>query len=1023
MLRHFAQTTRRVKAVADTLAEKFYPETAPLELEVFSPGGRVPFREAARGRYRRTREGERFGPRWATHWLRVAGRIPSAWRGQEVHLRCVSVSEAMVWSPRGEALEGLVSEYWTINGSAHQDIRSHHKVAARARGGEGVRLYVELAITGMFGYGQTGTAPEMTHPGVVGELKTCRLALFDRLAFDLYHDLRTVDLLARELPENHHLRLRAITASNAMVNAIDLGDRSTWAAGREIARAFLAENRGARGFHVSAIGHAHIDTAWLWRIAETRRKCGRSFAAQLRLMERYPEHKFVCSQAQQLAWVKAEYPDLYAQIRRRVREGRFIPCGGTWIEPDCNLPAGESLVRQFLLGQRFFAREFGVRCTEFWNPDVFGYSAALPQLMRGAGIRFFLTQKLSWNQFNKPFTSTFRWEGLDGSSVLTHFPPSDTYNGNASPGEVFASMDKHKDAERSREAYYLFGWGDGGGGPTEGMLESLRRLRDLDGMPAVDIRSPREFFERLEKDSRDPLLWSGELYFELHRATYTTQAATKRNNRRAEQMLHDAEFLSAAAHALGARAYPSKALQQAWELTCLNQFHDILPGSSINEVYRDAAEDYAKVFTLVDGVRTSAAAALGLGGEPRGGRVAVLNTLAFPRREVVDTPRGPRMLEAPPLGYAVPGTPAGDPAAAPVTVRQARGRITLRNSRIEAELDSAGRVRSLVDLATGRQCLAAGAKGNQFVLFDDKPLDSDAWDVDIYHLEKSERPAGGRFLGVEEGHPLRVRLAFEVPLSPRSRLRQEVILRADSPVLEFACQADWHEDNRFLKVEFPLALRADHATYEIQFGHVRRPTHFNTSWDWARFEVCGHRWADLSEPDFGVALLNDCKYGYSCHQNVLRLSLLRAPSFPDPRADRGKHEFRYGVFPHAGGPQAAGVVEQAAAFNQPLRALGTRLPEGSRCSYFAVSHPSLVLDTVKKAEDSDDLIVRLYESRGTRGAAELVSGLPVTGAERVNLLEERAGACAVRGGRVKLEFRPFEIISLRLRVARPARKA
>jgi alpha-mannosidase len=1012
MPRYLPLTTERVRMLADSLAGLIYPESVPVSLGVCSTGDRVSFGEARRGPFRPVKLGARLGPRWSTHWLKLEGRVPAAWHGQEVHLRLVSVSEAMVYSPGGEPLQGLVTTNWGVNGNVFEDLRSRHRALPRARGGERVSFYAEVAVTGLFGFGVSGTSPEMTDPGSVGEIRQCCLERFDPLAFDLYHDVRCLDLLARQLPEGHHLRLRALSAANAIANALDAGDRSTWPAARRIAAAFFRDNAGARGFHVSAVGHAHIDTAWLWRTAETRRKCARTFAAQLRLMERYPEHVFACSQAQQLAWVKREYPSLYAQLRRRARLGQFVPCGGTWIEPDCNLPSGESLVRQFLLGQRFFEREFGRRCTEFWNPDVFGYSAALPQIMQGAGIRFFLTQKLSWNQFNKPASSTFLWEGLDGSRVLTHFPPADTYNGSAAPGELFASMERHKDAERSREAYYLFGYGDGGCGPTEGMLESLRRLRGLDGMPEVTIRPPAAFFSRLEKDVRDPLVWSGELYFEYHRATYTTQAAAKRDNRRAEELLHDVEFLASVAHAQAKAAYPSGTLQELWELTCLNQFHDILPGSSINEVYKDTAAEHARVLSGATLMRERALRSLGLGSRSKAGRTAVVNTLAFERREVVDTPAGPRLLSAPSLGYAVTDG-AGEAPQAPVQWTQGR-RITLSNGRIRADLDRSGRLVSLVDRASGRECLQPGARGNQFVLFEDKPIAHEAWDVEAYHLEKSTRPAGGRFLGASEQGPLRVRLDFEVELSDRSRVRMGVILCADSPYLEFDCHCLWQESQRFLKVEFPLALRSDHATYEVQFGHVRRPTHFNTSWDVARFEVCAHRWADLCEPDFGVAVLNDSKYGYSCLGGTLRLSLLRAPLFPDPHADRGEHRFRYAVMPHAGGPQAAGVSEVAAAFNQPLLVADRVSLPLCRCSFFSVDHPALRIDTVKKAEDSDDLIVRLYETRGTHAEGVLTCTLPVATVARSNLLEEPQRRIASKAGRIPVSLRPFELVTLKL---------
>ncbi len=1023
MLKHLAQTSDRLRQLTEAFAGCYYLEDAPVKVTVFSAPGRVPFAEAVKGKFRPAREGDKFGPRWSTHWFKLEIEIPKSWRGREVHLRFQSVSEALVWSADGRPLQGLVSANWVENSSGgFEDIRSHYALTRRAKGGEKFTLYVEAAITALMGFGMTKAKPEHTDPGFVGELKLCRIAEFDRAAWDLLHDLRTIDLLGRQLPEKHHLRLRAIAAGNNIANVFDPADRATWPEARAIAARFFKDNTGSRQFNVSATGHAHIDTAWLWPIAETIRKCARSFVSQLRLMEEYPEHKFVCSQAQHLAWMKERYPATFNEIKKQARAGRFIPCGGAWIEPDCNLPAGESLVRQFLLGQRFYQREFGRRCHEFWNPDVFGYSAAMPQIMRGAGIKYFLTQKLSWNQFNKPVSTTFLWEGLDGSRVLTHFPPSDTYIGSCGPSELMASMENHKDAERGREAYYLFGFGDGGGGPTDVMLEKLRRQRGLDGMPAVEIRGPEEFFARLEKDTRDPLVWSGELYFEMHRGTYTTQAANKRDNRRAEQTLHDAEFLAALAHATGRAVYPQARLTRAWELTCLNQFHDIIPGSSINEVYRDSARDYDDILAAAATVRDEAAAALWPAGKAKNPGLLTLNTLSFPRREVVETPFGPRLLEAPSLGYTVTAAEDGPAPIAPVVIRRQGQRVTLENGLVRADFDAAGRLVSFHDLRADRECLAPEAKGNQFALYEDKPVFWDAWDVDIFHLEKRRLVGDVTRLETTVSHPLLAKIKFDFKLTTKSSLRQTVILRAGSPVLEFACECDWHEEQQFLKVEFPLALRNDYATYEIQFGHVRRPTHFNTSWDWARFEVCAHRWADLSEPDFGVALLNDSKYGYACHGNVLRLSLLRAPNWPDPYADRGRHHFRYGLFPHTGGPQAGGVIAAAAAFNQPLQTGPITLPVGEAKSFFAVNHPAVVIDTVKKAEDSDGLIVRLYESHGTHVRATLKSCLPIQTAAHTNLLEDDLGTVGIQDGQIALELRPFEILTLHLNPAGVARK-
>jgi alpha-mannosidase len=747
-------------------------------------------------------------------------------------------------------------------------------------------------------------------------------------------------------------------------------------------------------------------------------------------MEDYPHYKFVCSQAQQLEWMRVDYPALFKRIQAQVAAGRFIPAGGTWVEPDCNIPSGESLVRQFLFGQRFFQQQFGQICREFWNPDVFGYSAALPQIMRQAGIRYFLTQKLSWNQFNKPASHTFLWEGLDGSQVLTHFPPADTYNATVTIKEVLFNVSNFKDHERANESYMLFGYGDGGGGPTPAMLERLERIGDVDGLPRTAIRSPQEFFARCEADVKDPTVWVGELYFELHRGTYTTQARNKRDNRRSEELLHDVEFLAALSHVLHQWPYPAEALSKLWRRVLTNQFHDIIPGSSITEVYQDSAADYDDILQQAVGLRADALATL-MDSPTResASYVSVVNTIGIERTEVVTLPVGfPSsqlsadgrplgVVSAPAYGYNIMGEAAlhnpASGASATVGLTTTPEAVVLENDFVRAQFGLEGGLISLFDKRANRECIAPSQRANQFVLFDDQPNNWEAWDVDAFHLENRLAEPRAHAWRVAERGPLRASVEFDYPLSSTSRIKQTVSLTATSSRLDFINTAVWHESRKFLKVEFPLNLRASQATYEIQFGHVQRPTHFNTSWDLARFEVCGHRWADLAEPDFGVALLNDCKYGYATHGNLMRLSLLRSPKHPDPQADMGEHQFRYALLPHAGNFQQADIVAEGYRFNSPLLVL----PGGTQpqtVSFFRLDKPNVVIDTIKKAEDSEALIIRLYEAFGTRVAVRLTSPLPVGAATLCNLLEEDEAPVGWDAGGVTLTFKPFQLATLKL---------
>jgi len=995
MQKHLAISRGRLQTFLrpTQLPGKLYPAKSPVKLAVWRAPGRVTFAEAQRGTYRPARLGEKFGPLWATAWFKVDITIPAAWRGREVVFLWDSNSEACVWQ-NGVPLQGLtgsgVSAWMNVTGPA----RNRFHLTPHARGGERHTLYVELACNQLGG--------EHNQFLELGKLAQAEIAVFDRPVWDLLWDYIVIADMAQQLPTDSPRAAQALWAANAMINACNLDDRTTWPATRRLARQFLAARNGGGQHNLSAIGHAHIDTAWLWPLAETMRKCYRTFATAVRYMAEYPEYKFVCSQAQQLEWMKRQHPALYTKIKRYARADRFVPAGGTWVEPDCNIPSGESLVRQFLVGQRFFQKEFGRSCREFWNPDVFGYNGQLPQIMRGAGITRFLTQKLSWNQLNKPHAHTFWWEGIDGSRVLTHFPPADTYNGDASIKELLFNVRNYKDLERSNESYYLFGHGDGGGGPTYEMLEQLRRVRDTDGVPRVVQRSPEEFFDRLEADMKALTTQVGELYFELHRGTYTTQAKNKLHNRRSEDLLHDVEFLAAVA----GRSYPVAELARLWKLVLVNQFHDIIPGSSITEVYRDSAAHYTDILASAGRLRNAALGQLISAGQQR---VAVVNTLSFPRREVVTVAGKPAIVSAPAMGYAVQ-TPATK-TDQPVTLIANTTGFVLENQFLRAALHRDGHLTQLTDKRTGREAIAG--KANHFVLFDDVPANFDAWDMDVYHLEKRREVAGAKSCRVIEQSPLRVTVEFVFAISATSRMQHRVSLDAVAPRLDFACTVDWNETNKFFKVEFPTTIRSDVATYEIQFGHLQRSTHFNTSYDIARFEVCAHRWADLSEPGCGLALLNDCKYGYATHRNVMRLSLLRSPKNPDPVADIGRHQFRYALLPHAGDFRAAGVIPAARAFNAPLLLQPTGAPAGVR-SFFSVNNPAVVIDTVKQAEDSRAVIVRLYEAHGARSRVRLTSQLPVAKATRCNLLEHDEAPVTWRNGGATLELRPFQIVTLKL---------
>jgi alpha-mannosidase len=996
VLRHPRYTRDRIAQVGERIAALVHADARPPDrLEVAGPVGRIRPAEAEALTYRACALGERFGPLWATYWVRVGARVPPEWDGRRVDLVWVSHGEATLWAG-GRCVQGL-------NAGPGGD-RISAAVASPARAGEELDLRVEVACNGAFGRPERPFAS--LEPFV---LDRCELAAFDAEAWDLHHDFDVLRRLeadaAAGLDESWAGLLLA--ELNRVCNVWVEDDRATWQEARGILRTLLEHRNGTRTHRVTAIGHGHLDTAWLWPIAETRRKALRTFSSQVAIMDRYPEHRFACSQACQYDWVRESEPGLYDRIRSHAEAGRWVPVGGTWVEPDCNLPSGESLVRQFLHGQRFFEREFGRRCAEFWNPDVFGYNGQLPQIMRGAGIGRFLTQKLSWNRFNPPPHHTFRWQGIDGSEVLAHFPPADTYNAGTGVEELRRSARAFKDHDRSGHSLLVFGHGDGGGGPTPEMLESLRRAGDLQGVPRTALGTPDEFFAAVEAEAEATELpaIAGELYFEYHRGTYTSQAAVKRGNRAGERALHDADLLAAVAARVFGREHPTARLGELWRTLLVNQFHDILPGSSIAEVYEDAARDHAQVLAGAAELTEAALAALSGGRSAEAGAGAVpVNTLGVARAEVAAGP------DDDVVWAAAPSCGTGSVGEAPDTVAVERSgdRIVLANGRLRAELGQDGTVRSLVEAATGREALAG--PGNVLQVYDDRPTAFDAWDVDPFHLETARDcpPAESCRVALEE--PLRAEVVFERRVGRASRMRQTVRLDAGSPRLEFRCEVDWRERHTMLKALFPVAVHAADATYQMQFGCVERPTHYSTSHDLARYEVPGHRFADMSEQGFGVALLTDSTYGYSTFGREMRLSLLRSPAEPDPGADTGLHEFAYAVMPHAGGWREAGVVAEAARFETPLRWAAA---EPGR-SFFSVDDPNLVLDTVKPAEDSEAIVVRLYEAHGARGTARLRVGVPFSGARRCTLLEDAGDDLPVSGDEVELTYRPHEILTVLL---------
>ncbi len=988
-----------------------YGERLPFEVTAWHvPGEPVPVADARRADYVPFEIGGRWGKPWGTTWFRLRGQVPESWEGRTVEAR-IDFSTGV---GAGFQSEGLL--FRTAGGGPIRGIHPHHQavpVGLIADEDGAVDVLVEAAANPIVAVSHQPTPlgdPATAGDALLYRLNAAELAVRNDEVWHLTLDLQVLVGLMRELATDDPRRFELLRGIDAAMDGLDLDDvPSTAAAARRALGPLLARPAADHAHHISAVGHAHIDSAWLWPLRETRRKCARTFSSAVTLMDTYPEYKFACSQAAQYAWIEQDHPDLFARIREKVATGQFVPVGSMWVEADANLPSGESLARQFVWGKRYFADTFGIDTREVWIPDVFGYSASLPQLMRQAGCDHFLTQKLSWNQTNDFPHHSFQWEGIDGSRVFTHFPPADTYNGEVKPGELAFAVRNFRDKGRAARSMYLFGHGDGGGGPTREMLERARRVRDLDGLPTVDIEAPSTFFDEATAEYADAPVWRGELYFEMHRGTYTSQAKTKWGNRRGELALRELEVWTA----LDASP-PLADLERMWKELLLHQFHDIIPGSSIAWVHDDTEAAHAALLAecddhigeslgIVVGTRTRSTAIFGGG---VAGDVVSANAGPFDFVGVLGD--DPVWVDAPAhgIGSVMAGRPAG---VAPVTVHQTLMDTTLDNGLVRVVIGGDGNLMSVFDRRVDRECLAGPA--NVLQLFPDHPNTYDAWDIEAHTLrQEPDLLTAVEAIDVIETGPLRGSVRVWRRFGD-SAIDQTYVLRAGSARLDIVTEVDWHENEKLLKAAFPLDVRADDARYDIQFGHVRRPTHRNTSWDDARFEVCGHFWADLAEPDFGVAVLNDGKYGHDCLESTMRLTLLRAPNYPDPDADRGTHRFTYSLLPH--GASLAPVLAESWALNLP-----PRLATGEqRRSIVAVDHPGVVVTALKAADDgSGDLVVRFHEAFGGRARATMTFGVRVATAVVCDLLERPVDEPAsVESSQLAFELRPFEVRTVRVR--------
>jgi alpha-mannosidase len=1036
MQKHTDLTLRRIRAfLSGTLRPSVTGDRCPVQIEFNAEN--APDEDSARkGVWEPVQEGFEYGPAYRTVWFRVRGTIPSHWAGRHVVVEANVGGERTVWRDNSPwcGVDHEHSDFGWLTGS------SFSVQNPVVKGGETVEYLVQSTTRNRETTVHGREMPRSKHTEIVeGAYLVCVDPAVKNLVFDVEFTLGLVENLSQDDPSFHTL-LRSL---NDVVNTFSLENRETIARCRKLIRDTLGSLNGELKHTIVPVGHAHLDTAWLWPIEVTKKKMAHTTATQLGLLERYPEYVFVHSQACQYEWLEKEYPALFLRVKEAIKRGQWEPVGSMWVEADCNLTGGESLIRQFLYGRRYFREKLGFETHDMWLPDVFGYSAALPQILDKFNIRYFLTQKISWNQFNKFPHHTFWWQGIDGTRIWSHFPPADTYNASAEPKEVLYSVKNYKDHARADSSLYVFGFGDGGGGPTERHIELLKRGRLAPHYPEIALgKRAADYFREAKNRSKDLQTWVGELYLELHRGTYTSQAANKRANRECEFLLRDAEWLSAFCPGYPAK-YPGAELERAWKLVLLNQFHDIIPGSSVREVYEDSAKDYDDVRRTTQDIIARALQRIGrvTDTSTMNWPVAMFQSASFrtqgevawesetiPSALVTDDEVVPtQLVEAfgeRKLIFPVPLAAQGSVVVGDFQDRNIGSlpRLKARHRRIENSLysvrfDNHGNITSIVSLEDGSEFIEPGRLGNLFQLFEDKPLFWSAWDIDAFALETGVDLLRSDSFEVVERGPVRVAVEL-VKSFGNSRIRQRISL-GPTPGIRFDTEIDWYESDKLLKVAFPANINAARATCEIQYGNVERPTHRNTSWDLAKFEVCAQKWVDLSEGERGLALLNDGKYGHDIWHNVMRLSLLRAPKAPDPECDMGRHQFTYVLYPHFGNYSMGEVVPAAYALNAPLRTAWLDQHPGESGTlpiFVSVGSRNLVIESVKKAEDSSDMIVRLYECHNTRGSSELFCARAISSANLCDLEENPLTELDVTDGCVNFDYRPFEIITIRLRV-------
>ena len=1041
------QLERCKRIVRQRVDPHIHPSIAQLAVESFDiPGEPMPtdefFAKLNRGDidFKPFTLGSEWGTTWGTVWFRLTGTVPAGYpKGKPLELildlgwyphSCGGHIEGLVYRADGTAIKAVHPlNYWV----PFMDAEGNAQVSVAEDGS--FTLYLEAAsnplLLGVPPFIETELGDHATgKPDEPYVFKSADLTEFDARFENYSVDLDVVSSLMEFADKQSPRYWQLAKALQRSLNAYDERNPESVEAARAALAGVLAKPANASAMNVSAIGHAHIDSAWLWPVRETRRKVARTVSNVLALMDEDPDFTYAMSSAQQYAWLEEEHPDLFARMKRRIEEGRFIPVGGMWVESDNMIPSGESLVRQITFGRRYFKEHLGVAPRGIWLPDSFGYAGSWPQIARRAGFDWFLTQKISWNDTTKFPHHSFMWEGIDGTRILTHFPPSDTYCSSMSMRELMYSQRNFLDKDLSRNAILLYGFGDGGGGPTREMTARIRRDHDLAGAPKIEFGTPDQLFDRVRKDIVDDAqgetpVFKGELYLELHRATLTAQQDMKRGCRQEESMLRVTEYLCAAARIKNPDyVYPREELDRIWKTLLLNQFHDILPGSAIAWVHRQARTEYARDIARLNEIALEA-----------GRAIAVVEPDDATITDAVIAPYSRQACETWAVRPASSRAEAGTASMARVAVTHDGDTIVLDNGRLHVRIEADGTVSSIVDQRTNRELVPAGTRLGRYEMLKDEPFHWDAWDIQRDAFLTANALSEASIASVDETANGGA-VVHAVTRAKGVEIRTGIALRPGSATLDFTADVDWHAVEQFLKVDMPVTVQAVNAQYECQYGLVERPINKNTRSDDAKFESCTHRFVRIADADYAAAVVNASTYGSDVSPihadaahgtgrgTMVRLSLLSAPLYPDPRTDQGAHSFAWSLVADA---DMNAVLDEAARLNSPV--IG-ELPDMAPLVSLADATGVIVLDWIKLADDgSSDLIVRLYEAAGGNATATLRLDAALSdakaGVREVNLMEEPeldaelpralAGDEPMPADGAVVSLAPFQLATLRIR--------